>query len=432
MPDAAAKRRERKKQEEERWRRILAWYMMQHWETARQAELAKYESLPIRALLGQYVAERGLAALLRKRVGDSSPYELLQEMDAFQEADSPFRKLLQTMERSPGAEQEINDALADCIREAPERILRRERRRSIRIRGTDARTLSQEEVQRRAEEERRLNCEMRFLKSVMPPELYKSLAAELQKQGRMRGAEQSAESAAEAPGGDYADYTARHRVEPVERGGVLANADAVFTAAAYQIAAWEQKDAERFDEKKADARAMEISGMRAFRTYMQQQPGSLLAAARGTALDFTHDAMLALDAAFTLRDRYLRPARDALKRAASGKSAEFHRMANELDHFLSAEAEPPRETREALIKSLGRYVLAESAPGSRDHDRTSTLSALSALRALTSDRDFARLLETVNRGRDAGAQIDAAMLDALSEQGRKAEPAAQPQIAAAP
>ena len=215
-------------------------------------------------------------------------------------------------------------------------------------------------------------------------------------------------------------------------GGILYAADksktavveTYVTAAAYQIAAWEQKDAERFDEKKADARAMEISGMRAFRTYMQQQPGSLLAAARGTALDFTHDAMLALDAAFTLRDGYLRPARDALKRAASGKSAEFHRMANELDHFLSAEAEPPRETREALIKSLGRYVLAESAPGSRDHDRTSTLSALSALRALTSDRDFARLLETVNRGRDAGAQIDAAMLDALSEQGQKAEPAA--------
>ena len=42
----------------------------------------------------------------------------------------------------------------------------------------------------------------------------------------------------------------------------------------------EQKDEPVFDEKKAEARAMELTGSKAFRQYMKLHPGSLLAAAQ--------------------------------------------------------------------------------------------------------------------------------------------------------
>lgn len=171
---------------------------------------------------------------------------------------------------------------------------------------------------------------------------------------------------------------------------------------------------------------MELSASRAFRTYMQQQPGSLLAAARNVGLDFTHDAMAAMDALFAKRDAILRPVRDTLKKAASGKSAVFHRMTNALDRFVEAEEDPSRTERDALRKQLGEFVLRETNPQLAEGNRTTTLYALSALRALTGAQEFDVFLKTVNKGQADAALIRPEELDAL--EARPMEPEAQAEI----
>ena len=168
---------------------------------------------------------------------------------------------------------------------------------------------------------------------------------------------------------------------------------------------------------------MELSASRAFRTCMQQQPGSLLAAARNVGLDFTHDAMKAMEAVFAKRDASLRPALGVLKQAASGKSAAFHRMANALERFVTAEEEPSRVARDALRALLGEYVLRETSPKHAEGGRRTMLYALSALRALTGAQDFAQVLDTVNKRQADAAQICPEDLDALEEQA--VEPAKQ-------
>ena len=424
-PNPAAENREQKEREEkERWKRILAWYMMQKWETAKQAELRKYEKLPLEVIVRQYVHTARLAdQLLVKTPGRRSAYELLEDMERFQESDSPFHNLLRTMRETPGSGEAVDAALADVIRDAPERIMQRERRRSAYAAAPGELNPAPVDPAQEARADRRLEYEMCFLRGVMPPELFRSLCGELARQGRRLDAERDFRYVPDAAQGDgYPEYVDRHRVMPVERDGKLANRDEVFTGAAYLLAAWEQRDAPAFDGKKADARAMELSASRAFHTYMQQQPGSLLAAARNVGLDFTHEALTALDAMFEKRDSSLRPARDALKKAAEGKSAAFHRTVNALDRFVEAEAEPPRDEQKALRNQLGEFVLRETSPQLAEGDRTTTLYALSALRALTGSREFAAALDTVNSRRPGEPPIRAEDLDALA-----AEPEAESQ-----
>jgi len=247
----------------------------------------------------------------------------------------------------------------------------------------------------------------------MPAKLFRSLCEELAKQGRSLDPERDFRYVPDArsQGVDYPAYVDRHRVMPEEQDGKLKNRDEVFTGAAYLMAAWEQKDAPVFDERMADARAMELSASRAFRSFMHQSPGSLLAAARNVGLDFTHDAMLGMEAVLAKRDASLRPARDALKKASAGKSAAFHRLANALDRFVEAEVEPERSEREALRKQLGEFILRETSPRHAEGGRTDMLYALSALRALVGAQEFATVLDTVNSRQSRAVQPEE--LDAL-------------------
>ena len=431
--EPAAIRRERKKREEARWQRILAWYMMQQWADKQAAELKKYEALPLRLILNHFVKTGSLRERLREKTpGRRSCYELLEDMDRYQEEDSPCRKLLQTLRETPPSDKKIDAAIAECIQKVPERILDRERKRNSVYRAPGGMIAEPLDPARQAEADRRLEYEMGFLRAMLPPELFRRLCAEMARQGRLVDPEKDFQYVPDPEPGaiSYPEYADRHRVMPEERDGELANRDAVFTAAAYLLAAWEQKDAKVFDERKADARAMELAASRAFRTYMNQQPGSLLAAARNVGLDFTHDAMTAMEAAFAKRDASLLPARDALKKAAAGKSAAFRQMVNALDRFVEAEEEPPRDQRDSLRKQLAEYALRQTSPDLAEGDRTCTLYALSALRALSGAKEFSFVLDTVNSRQTGKAPICPEELDAL--EAKPADPAPRPEPQPAP
>ena len=425
QPDTAARERARKKREEEaRWAKILAMYMMQQWEEKKQKELEEIRSkLDFRAFFrelkkdGESQAER----LLRKEPGKLNSFELLQEMDRYQEADSPFRRLYQTMLDRPEAGQEIDDAVADCVRVAPQRILDREKRRRERMSMG-----GKPDPDRDAGEERRLQCEMTFLRSVMPAALYAELCRELTRQGRITDPDKDFQYIAdpEARSDGYAAYVARHSVDPSEKAGRLGNSDAVFTAAAYMLAAWEQKGAERFDEKRADARAMVLFGSKAFLSYMKEHPGALLAAARNIGVEVTHDEVITLDAKLRQRDDRLRGLRDNLRLRASGKSAAYYQMMNGLDRFLKSAEEPSREQQETLVRQLAAYAVTEGDPKHPDYDRDAALQSIAAARELCSSRDFSLLLDTVNRQRGENARIRPEDLDAAA---RPKEPEIQPE-----
>ena len=403
----AAEEQERKRREKRNWEKLLAYYMMQKWENEQKREEKKSDIHPIDLFMMHVSQGRDLAErIFEKKPGQKSLYQLLEDMESYQEADSPFRKLLTTLREKPEDKQEVQSAVEECIRVAPARIL--ERQRAL------ARENGPENEQKRAEEERRLTGEMCFLRGVMPRELYRMLCRELTLQGRITDPEHDFLYVPDREEHlTYDQYTARHRTEPVERDGELANRDQVFTAAAYMMAAWEQRNEPVFDEKKADARAMELFSGRAFRTYMDRHPGSLLAAARNTGLDVISADLAALEADLARRSVLLRSARDTLKSAASGKSAAFHRMTNALDRYVLSDGAVPEEDRMALRNKLAEYVMTEGDPRNRAYDRECVCGALRALKALATEQEFDRFLTIVNREREPADRIDRKELDAL-------------------
>ena len=407
--------RDRKKRERQYWEKILAYYMMQKWEKEQKQEEKKIDVHPVDLFMIHVTQGRDLAELIfEKQPGRKSLFELLEDMEPFQEEDSPFRSLLHTMRERPEDKQGVKSALEECIRVAPARIL--DRQRAL------GRNNGPENEIRRAEEERRLEGEMCFLRGVMPRDLYLMLCRELTLQGRITDPERDFLYVPDRESRvTYEQYTARHRTEPQEREGKLSNADQVFTSAAYMMAAWEQRNEAVFDERKADARAMELFNGRAFRTYMDRHPGSLLAAARNTGLDIISTDLAAEDADLARRSAMLRSARDTLKPAAAGKPAAFQRMANALDRCVSADGGLPEEDLSGLKGRLAEYVLSED-PKSEEYDRKCVVGAMRALKALMPEQDFSRFLNVVNHAREPGDQIDGEQLDtaaARNERGRE-------------
>ena len=226
--------------------------------------MAKYRPKPVLlSAVTAYIREKRLADKLReKKPGQLSGLELLERLDKFQEADSPFRSLLKDLRESPEQEEKIQQSVARVLEEAPQRILGRGRRNALHVKRPGQAPEPQPLPEPDPEEEERTKCEMAFLRTVMPPALYQKLCQEMIRQGRMRelGWEVPELPERERIGVTYAEYSALHTAELAEKDGKPANMDEVFTAAAYQLAAFEQKDSEHFDEKKADARAMELSG----------------------------------------------------------------------------------------------------------------------------------------------------------------------------
>ena len=424
---AAELEKERRLRDAEWWNRVIVYYLnqMYHDEVDRQVE--KYRPKLLVEQMADYFRAQNretLRKLTEKKPGELSALELLQKMERFQEADSPFLGLMNNIRESPDSEEKIAEAVNRVVEEAPERILNRGRRNAIHIRKkqqqpeAEAPQEAQPDAQQEQQEQERLRYELAFLRTVMSPERYQQLFQELVKQGRIRIPEREVgePQRAEGTGLSYDGYVAARKAMPKERDGELDNLDELLTAAAYMLAAYEQKDQEAFDEKKADVRAMELSGSKVFRLYMKDHPGSLLAAAQNTGLEATSADMAALEAEMSARDAVLASVRDALRSRAGGQSAAYHRMLNALHRFVTAPNEPEKKEKDALAMTLAQYVMTEGDPQSPGFRREAGLLAATALRALVPEKDFQVFLKTANARRGPEEQITREMLDARSAQ----------------
>lgn len=417
----AEQEEERKKQAAAWQQKLVTYYLNQMYHEELDRAEVQYRPEPLIVYMAQYIRERHIMQkLYEKQAGQLSAVEILEKMDKYQEEDSPFRSLLKDIKENPQQEEKIVRSLSRCVEEAPVQILNRTRRANAMRRKRAAKRPEEQqaeaEEQRRQElrEEERMRYEMTFLRCVMPPELYKQLCDQLSREGRMVDPAKDflfVPEQAEKSGVTYKEYVARHMVSPREREGQLGNMDEICTAAAYMLAANEQKDSAEFDEKEADMRAMEISGSKAFRAYMQSHPGSLLAAARNTGIDATSRELNALDAALTQRDGVLASVRDAMRRNASGNTADYHKLMNALDRFVSSPEEPPEQVKNELSLKLAQYVMTEGNPTSPNYKKENCDLAARALKALLPKKDFDAFLTTANQSRSPGQKLRAEELE---------------------
>ena len=415
-------KRKKRKEEEEWYRKLIAYFMMKKYYVQQEAIQNQY-SMEIGDMLLTMARDLWKAGIFRnlfvKKSGELSPLELLDQLEP--KEGSAYFTLQREMKRQPRDARKLNMALTRVVVEAPPRLIRREeeerRRREEWHRKNPHKRYELVKDERARLYEERLECEMVLLRMVMPPELYQKLCKELEKQGRQfniekdflrvpdkkrelwEKAKQAKEEEKQKAELQYQKYTEEKKTDPKEKAGKLINSDDVFTAAAYMLAAYEQKDAAVFDDKKADARAMEISGSRAFRTYMKGHPGSLMAAARNVGVEATHDGIEALSQDLDRRDAILVEARDSLKRMSSGKTECFHRMLNMLNRYVDSDVEPTEQERSGLVTALGNYITTDCAPGSREMDRACFGQAMRSVKALLSERDFDTVIEKVNEGR---------------------------------
>ena len=430
--------KKKKREAELMWKKILAYYMMETYVTKAQAR-AEAELRNAYLATNRYVKEHGLLnRLLEKKGNEPSPAELLMEIGKFEPPDSPLGELFQEMQKDPPSEEKLNQALTRVIVEEPPRVIadaQKEQERKTeweRSHAKDKEAAGDFELvdEEHVRYEERLNKKMAFLRAVMPPELYKELEQKLETGEYTLSPQQLEEP--EKRKRDYKSYVEEKRVEPEEKAGKLANAGDVYSAAAYMLAAYEQKDAPEFDEAKADVRAMELSGSRAFKAYMKGHPGNLLAAARGTAVEETHNGVAALDADLSRRDAILTNTRDSLKKLATGKTPCFHRMLNALDRFVNADTEPTQEEKAGLVNALGDYITTDGSPKSREYNKECFTQAMCSVKALLPEQDFEKVVEQVNVGREP--KVKAADFDApepVKERIRE-EPARQLAREAAP
>ena len=412
----AEKEAERKKQEAAWWQKVITYYLnqMYHAEVDREVEKYRPEPLPFIHAMAEHIHEQHvLEKLYEKQPGQLSAYDVLEKMQKYQEADSPFRTLLTDLRESrekpedAAAKEKAERSLSRCVEEAPVHIVNRTRRANA-MRKKRARQHPEEAPPRPdPREEERTRYEMTFLRAVMPPELYRQLCDELTKQGRAVDPMKDFLSIPEQEqsGPTYEEYTAMHKVDPVEKGGRIDNMDAIVTSAAYMLAAYEQKDEPDFDARAADARAMELSGSKGFRAYVNSHPGSLLAAARNTGVDATHREMMTLERSIQKRDAVLSSVADAMKRASSGKTAAYHQVMNAVKRFADAPDDPPEQERSALGLKLAQYVMTEGNPASPHYKKENAMLAARAMKALLPRRDFEAFLTTANQGRSADQKL---------------------------
>ena len=419
---AAEREAERRQRAAEWWNRVIVYYLnqMYHREVDRQVEKYRPQLLTeymIEYFREQRTAERLLAkqreemeALIPFRFGQYSAVELLEKMDELDEdPDSPFRGLLKDLKESPAAKEKIERSLSRCVEEAPAQILSRGRgrRNAVHIRPKSLPGAGEEEPEEpprdpaEAEKEHeRLRCELTFLRGVAPKHIYRNLCAGLIKQGRLKETDEDLLPPPPEEGEvTYGEYVTRHQALPREKEGELGNLDELLTSAAYMLAAYEQKDESLFSEKRADARAMQLSGSKAFRLYMKEHPGSLLAAAQNTGLEATHADLTALDKELTARDDALAAVHDALRAGSTGQTAAYHKMMNGLDRFLASREEPSKKERDALALELARFVLTEGDPKHPHYCREGALQAKRALQLLLPEKEFQKFLETANEKR---------------------------------
>ena len=428
---AAEVEEERKRRAAEWWNKVIVYYLNQMYHAQVDAEIEKYRpKLLVEQLLEYYHEQNTVDLLNKKEPGKLSAMEILERMQAFQEEDSPFRDLYRDIKEDPTARDKIERSMSRCVEEAPKRILARKHRNAVHVRmkphpeeegHKEEEAIDPEEARR---EEERLRYEMTFLRTVMPPKLYRQLCEGLVKQGRMKDPELDFLDIPEEEKGEvtYEDYVERHRALPRAREGELGNVDELFTAAAYMLAAYEQKDELSFDEKAADARAMEISGSKAFRQYMKSHPGSLLAAAQNTGLEATQGEIDTLNWELKKRDDALASVHDAFRTKASGQTAAYHQTMNALGRFLRNAEEPSKKEKDALSMTLAQYILTEGDPKNPNYCREGGLQAARALQILLPEKDFQKFLETANEKRSPEDTITVEKLAALAAEPPEAAP----------
>lgn len=400
--------RKKKREAEQQWKRILAYYMMQTYVTKAEFQ-AEWEMRNAYETTSLFLEKHSLLHNVLENIKKNPSFmPLLAEVAGSEPQDSPLGSLLHELQNKNPSEEKLGRALSRVIEEEPPRMLeeaRRERERRSRwerehfnaFKAADGFELVDEEKIRY---EQLLEKKKQLYSVLMPPELYRELEHKLATGEYRISAEQlSALDAQPTAKRDYKSYMAEKRVEPKENEGKLANSGDVYSAAAYMLAAWEQKDAPEFDEAKADARAMELSGSRAFRVYMKGHPGSLLAAARGVAVEQTHDGVSALDADLSRRDAILTDARDSLKKLPTVKTKCFDDMMNALDDFVNADTEPPQKVKSNLVEALGAYITTDCGEKSRTYHPGAFLQAMRAVKAVLPEKDFVKVVDHVNAQR---------------------------------
>lgn len=405
----------KKKREEELWKRTLAYFMYQEIVVKPQLK-AEAEMYNAYTATSRFIVTHGLLnRLFEKKGNEPSPAEMLAEIGQFEPPDSPFGELFQEMKKKPLSEKHLHKALQRVIVEEPSRMIlaaekERERytewqraQRENKDVALDYEPVDKEHVRYM----QMLEKKMLFLRTVMPPELFKQLEHKIEageykldpKVLNDHEKQQEKQKKEQERSNDYQNYIRQKRVDPKEKAGKLANAGDVYSAAAYMIAAHEQKDDPNFDPEKADARAMELSGSRAFKSYMKGHPGNLVAAARGTALEETSNGVAALDADLTRRDKILTNTRDNLKKMIGGKSESFRKMLNALDRFVNEDTEPSKEETTNLLSAIGTYITTDCSPRSREYNKECFTQAMCSAKALLPDKDFDKVVDMVNVGR---------------------------------
>ena len=411
--DIEEEQKRKKRELEMMWKKLLAYYMMDAYVSKAEAK-SEMEFRSAFNTTSLYVKKHGLLnRLFEKRENAPSAAELLKEIGSLETPETPLGELLAELQKDDSSEEKLLNALTRVIVEEPPRMI--EGAQYEQQRRADWKSAHSVEIKQAgdfelvdAEEaryEERLGKKMLILRAVMPHELYKELEQCLASDERMIRADQVGKQDQQSQKGDYESYIRAKRVEPEEKAGKLANSGDIYSAAAYMLAAWEQKDSSDFDEEKADARAMELSGSRAFKAYMKGHPGNLLAAARGTAVEEAHNGVTALNADLNRRDAILMNTRDSLKRMATGKTPRFHHMLNALDRFVNADTEPSQKEKSSLVSALGEYIVNECGTGSREYDKSCFIEAMRSIKALLTETDFEKVVDRVNADRASKVKV---------------------------
>lgn len=415
MEDMALIEKRRKKEREAWWKKILAYYMLQQIaEQQRRAELIQAYALNHLLITTEKIVikEGLLARLFRKEPGRMSALEILEKMAPDEMTNSPFRSLLGKIRQQPMSEEETEKAIAEVIEKAPPMIIEDARQETERKQAWQQQQ-EQERLNRPAEArpempkedkvgiryESHLRLQLAFMKKLMHPELFDELIQGLARVGRQVDPNELDIPDAQPEQVTYASYIAAKQTQLKMHDGVFVNPDNVYTSAAYMLAAYEQKDVPRFDAARADERAREIFGSKAFRVYLDSHPGSLVAASQNMFLDITHEGMMRLDAELNKRDRILQEVSRNMRKDAPGQTAGYYQALNKLERFARLPVEPSEAERKSLITSLGDYILKDCAPDSPVASENGLKDAMCAVKVLVPAESFKKLLDKVNEGR---------------------------------
>ena len=415
MEDMALTEKKRKKEREEWWKKILAYYMLEQIaeEQKRKELLQTYVMRHTMFVTEQYVLKYGLLAqLFFKEPGRMNAVDILERMVPGEAEDSPFRSLLGKIRQQPMSEEETEQAIAEVIEKAPPRIIEDARQERIRRqawqeqqeqekknRPADAKPEMPKEDKAALRYEKQLRYQLAFMKKMMPAQLFEELIQGLAREGRKVDPAALDLPDPQPQQATYASYVSDKQAQLQMYNGIFVNQDNVYTSAAYMLAAYEQKDAPRFDAGKADERAREIFGSKAFRVYLDSHPGSLAAASQNMFMDITHEGMVSLEKELNRRDETLEAVSRNMRRAASGQTAGYFQALNRLERFVRSPLEPSEEEKKKLITALGDYVIKDCAPDSPAASENGLKDAMCALKALLPPENFKKLLGKVNEGR---------------------------------